>query len=353
MIAVMLMGLMGLTSPALADDAADVTDDAPAEAATAQAITGARVRADLVLKVTQRETAADELVARAAALGGYFSSRNLDAVTLRVPVDNADALLAFAAEQGLVASRQFSREDISATLTDQQARLDTRRVMLEQYFALLPQAGVDAVLTVEREITYLVAEIEQLEGALKLARHQAAFATVGVSFQFRDRAAPTRDGSSSFAWLNTLNLADILQDFQYDHRGEGPRAGLTPTAPEGFSAYRKGREYRAVSPDEVVYRVRAAKHEPEAELAFWREAVRVRMAEAGYTVLREQTIATSAGREGALIELAAPFGQTDFSYLIAVFPAGRKIILVEAAGEVERFEARREAMEAAILSLNP
>jgi len=350
MIRLALMGLIGLASPALAE-----TTDAALEAtapARAEGVTGSRVAASLVLKVTQRESAADDLVAKTAELGGYFSSRDLNAVVLRVPVDSADALLEYVAEQGLVVSRQFSREDISAQLTDQQARLDTRRAMLDQYFALLPDAGVDAVLTVEREITYLVAEIEQLEGALKLARHQSAYATVNVSFQFRNRAAPTRDGSSSFAWLNTLNLADILQDFQYDHRGDGPRAGLSPTAPEGFSAYRKGREYRAVSPDEVVYRVRAAEHEPEAELDFWKEAVRVRMTEAGYTVLREEMI-TSGAREGALIELVAPFGQTDFSYLIAVFPAGRRIILVEAAGEVERFDARREALEAAILSLNP
>ena len=350
MIRLALMGLIGLASPALAE-----TTDAALEAtapARAEGVTGSRVAASLVLKVTQRESAADDLVAKTAELGGYFSSRDLNAVVLRVPVDSADALLEYVAEQGLVVSRQFSREDISAQLTDQQARLDTRRAMLDQYFALLPDAGVDAVLTVEREITYLVAEIEQLEGALKLARHQSAYATVNVSFQFRNRAAPTRDGSSSFAWLNTLNLADILQDFQYDYRGDGPRAGLSPTAPEGFSAYRKGREYRAVSPDEVVYRVRAAEHEPEAELDFWKEAVRVRMTEAGYTVLREEMI-TSGAREGALIELVAPFGQTDFSYLIAVFPAGRRIILVEAAGEVERFDARREALEAAILSLNP
>ncbi len=341
MIAALLLSLSALAAP---EGAAAPEESAPVEASA--------VHASLVLAVEQREASADRLVAGAEALGGYFSSRTLDALTLRVPAGATEDLLALAEAEGLVTARDYTRRDLGAQLAEQQATLDSRREMLAQYFEVLAGAGADSVVTVEREITRLIAEIEQLEGALRAARNQAAYATVDIAFQFRDRAAPARDGSSSFAWLNTLNLADLLYDFQYGTRGEGPRYWGHPATPEGFSAYRGGREHRAVSPDEVVFRVRAVRHDPPADLSFWTEAVRVRMEEAGYRLVREEVL-SAGGVPGGLIELSAPYGQTDYSYLIAFFPAGRRLVIAEAAGAITDFEARRDAVRSAILELTP
>jgi hypothetical protein len=359
MIALSAAALLALTSPALAApptpavaivvpaSGADAAEGAGDEATPQPA---SAVVASFVIKVDQREVVADALVEQAEGMGGYFSSRTLDAVELRVPVASADAMIAQVEAAGLCAGRSYERTDLSAPIAEQEARLAARQQVLEQYFALLPEAGPEAVLTVEREITRLVAEVEGLQGSLRMMRHRADYAAVSVSFQFRDRAAPVRDGSSSFDWLNSLNLADLMDDFRYGYRGEGPRSGAPSQAPAGFSAYRKGRERRAVSPDEVVFRIRAARHKPKAELSFWQEATRVRMVEAGYRLVREETF-DAGGTRGALLELTAPLGSSDYTYLIAVFPRGRKLILVEAAGEIEDFEARRAEIEAAVQGL--
>ncbi|MBK7757203.1 MAG: hypothetical protein IPI35_12555 [Deltaproteobacteria bacterium] len=49
-----------------------------------------------------------------------------------------------------------------------------------------------------------------------------------------------------------------------------------------------------------------------------------------------------------MLELTAPYGAEDYLYAVAVFPQGKKLIIVEVAGEVTAYEARRAAVLQAI-----
>ena len=117
--------------------------------------------------------------------------------------------------------------------------------------------------------------------------------------------------------------------------------------PEGFSAWKKRSRFRAVTPDGVMLRVRSEKHEPKGELDFWKAAMRERMVAAGYQVASEAEISAS-GVPGALIELRAPQGEQDWTYLVAVFPVGGKLVIAEAAAEITQMEPRKAAILDAI-----
>lgn len=309
------------------------------------------VAGNLTVKVTQRDAAADAIITNAREAGGWFSALAGDHITLRVPAAHVEPLMEFSAGLGVLTDRQISRSDYSQELSQARARLATREEMLEQYMAVLEAASVKAVVTVEREVTRLVSEIEQLKGRIRYLEDQVDYGTVTVWFQFRDRSAPVSDGSSSFAWLNSLNLVDVVGEFRW-LGGKGNTATFLADPPEGFAPYKAKKAYRAVSPDGVVFRVRAAEHEPEADLGFWKEAMQKRMTEAGYQVLSEAGIEAS-GTPGTLLELTAPYGTDDYSYLLAVFPAGKEIVIVEAAGEVATFGERRDAVLEAIGRIEP
>lgn len=122
-------------------------------------------------------------------------------------------------------------------------------------------------------------------------------------------------------------------------------------APKGFAVYHDGADYRAVSPEGVVYRVRSEANDPEADLAFWREALTKRMSDAGYIVVGEEPVKSRNG-EGHLLELAAPLGARDYAYAVAVFVADDDIVIVEAAGEVTTFKEKRGDIVAAIGELS-
>lgn len=310
-----------------------------------------RVTASLVVAVAQRDEAADAVVAKAKELGGWFQSRTPDAVALRVPVDRTDALVAFAETQGKVVDRGLAREDVSRDLADARGRLAAREGVLEQYYAVLKTAGPKSVVAVERQIVAAIAEIERLKGRIRLLEDQATYARVDVSFQFRDRAAPARDGSSSFRWLNTLNVQDLIWGFQ-QARPDWKTTAAVPEPPEGFSAWRKASRYRAASPDGVLFRVRSVRHKPKADLAFWKEAVRERMVAAGYKLVAESDV-EAGGVAGGLVELAAPIGTEDWTYVVAFFPAGGKLVVAEAAGEIGQFDARRAAVTDALRAISP
>lgn len=132
--------------------------------------------------------------------------------------------------------------------------------------------------------------------------------------------------------------------------------GPDAEAPAGFATYRAPGPLRAVSPEGIVYRVRTEANEPRADLAFWREALRQRMLDAGYRLVGEEDIragTAESGLDGGVLELAAPVGERDVSYLIALFVDGDELILAEAAGEVLAFRERREAVLAAVRSIEP
>jgi hypothetical protein len=348
MISRLLFGLL-LSGPALAAPTlAPPPPPAPASPADAPeegpAVTA--LSASLVLKVGVPEDAATALIAKADALGGWFQSRNQTSVSFRVPGAQSDAFLAYAATLGIVADRGFNAQDLTGELVDLRARLNAREKVLDGYYAVLTSANPKAVVSVERQITGLIAEIEQLQGRIRFLEHQGEYARVDISFQFRDRQAPARDGSSSFAWLNTMNLQDLVSDFR-SSEAWWDTAPASPVTPDGFYPWKKTSHYRAVTPDGVMYRVRSTKHKPAAELEFWKEALKERMVAAGYTVAGEQDVSAS-GVKGALLELRAPLGQQDWTYLVGVFPDGKKLVIVESAAEITLFEKRKAAVIAAI-----
>ncbi len=120
--------------------------------------------------------------------------------------------------------------------------------------------------------------------------------------------------------------------------------------PEGFARYTETGEFKAVSPERVVFRVRSEDNRPRADLPFWKEALKKRMLDAGYIFLREAPV-TADSDPGYLLELTAPYGQQDFTYLTAVFVRPEKIVIVGAAGEVTDLAGRREAILEAIKGL--
>jgi hypothetical protein len=173
------------------------------------------VHTSLVLKVADRVKIADQLVAEGERRGGYFTERSDETVTLKVPAARFKELVSVAEMLGVVVQRNHHAEDVALQLAELRARLRSRQEVLERYFAVIKTANVGQVVSVEREMTRLVQEIEQVKGELRVLEHQVELSTLNVQFQFQDRRPPAADGSSSFAWLNTVNLVSLLEDFAH------------------------------------------------------------------------------------------------------------------------------------------
>jgi hypothetical protein len=308
-----------------------------------------RVTGALVLRVDDQAAASANAIALAEQMGGWFSRFSGDGVTMRIPTSGVDAYLAAAQELGDVEDRQYGREDLGGRIADAESRLKARREVLARYLSVLEEASPKAVVQVEREITRVVGEIEGLEGQLRVLQDRVDHAEVSLSFRYRERRAPIRDGSSSFAWLNTMNVADFLDELESGWRGTRSRS--LPVAPVGFATFRRPARFQAISPDDVAFRVRSARNKPAADLDFWAEALESRMVAAGYKVRESRRVQAASGETGALLELGAANGEQDQTYLVAVFVDGRHLVIVESTGEAGRFRAQKAGVVAAIEGL--
>jgi hypothetical protein len=173
-------------------------------------------RHSLVLKVADRDATADAAIAAAEKQGGYFLSRTNDAVRLKVPVAAVREVLGAIEPLGTVVSRSTEAVDLGERLDLVRTRLASREGMLKRYYAVIEGASDTQMPEVEQAMTALVQEIESMRGAIQLQEHQLAYAQVDLSFSFRDRRAPAPTGRSSFEWLNTVNLSDLIAEFGHE-----------------------------------------------------------------------------------------------------------------------------------------
>ncbi len=122
-------------------------------------------------------------------------------------------------------------------------------------------------------------------------------------------------------------------------------------APADFGIYDKPNVLKAVSADRVVYQVKYLENKPLADQGFWQIALKERLAKTGYVVTSEGAI-ESAGKQGYYVETTAPRGTTDYIYLVALFVQDKQLIVVESAGELAAYKARRETIFSAIKAGN-
>lgn len=170
----------------------------------------------VVIKVTDKDAAADALVAEAAAVGGYFASRTEREVNFRIPIQHADAFMARAATAGILIQRDVNKPNLGEEMERLRSLTASQQEVLNRYLDVLKDAGASQIVTVEREVVRQIEALERHKGSLRLLEHRAQYAQITVAFQFRERQAPARDGASSFGWLNTVNLAELLGDFNRD-----------------------------------------------------------------------------------------------------------------------------------------
>ncbi|MGK0289342.1 MAG: hypothetical protein ACI86H_000779 [bacterium] len=143
--------------------------------------------------------------------------------------------------------------------------------------------------------------------------------------------------------LLLLFLISILSSCSNDYRHILP--------PKGFALFHETEAYKAVTPDKVIYKIRTKENKPFADLSFWKHALKRHMLNNGYHFQSEEEI-QAIDKKGYLLDLVASLGNSDYSYLVAIFMKGKRILIVEAAGEVKNFRSRRKDIIQSIQNLN-
>ena len=119
--------------------------------------------------------------------GGY----NVVTANIKISPGHLDDLVNFIDEQSDVINRNVSAEDITDAYVDTDIRLKAMHASLDAYYNLLGTAtSVEDVLSVQRTIDNITAEIESLQGRLNLWDRQVDESTLSINI--REKADPVK-----------------------------------------------------------------------------------------------------------------------------------------------------------------
>jgi hypothetical protein len=133
----------------------------------------------------------------------------------------------------------------------------------------------------------------------------------------------------------------------------GPQ--LAPPTPKGFVEIpdKYPYHYRAVTADGLVIAARAIEHDPRGELGFWSEAVTNQLRRAGYALLDQREVTTTAGLAGTQLRFGHDEGQRPHLYYVTLFVTDATIYLLEAGGTREQVEQRAADIDWAVANFKP
>ena len=117
-------------------------------------------------------------------------------------------------------------------------------------------------------------------------------------------------------------------------------------------------DFRATTADGVVVAVQGLPNKQRGTLPFWSEAVRNKLRDArGYALLEETDVRARGGMPGKQMRFGRDEAGHTFRYWVTIFVRheGRspRVWVIEAGGEQEVFEGRREEIEELIASFEP
>ena len=201
------------------------------------------IEATLHIVVDQVGTAAAQLRAMVRQHGGVLiedvvdeSSSSSGQFLIRIAAPGTDALMAALERLGQLRTRQVNARDIGKQFKDAELQLENLKVAMARYEQILGKANsVADILTIERELTRLRGEIEQVKGTLRWMQDRVARSTIHVNLA-STRAAVAQGPLAPQAKLYPGLRATFLEDMRGNNVQQGYLGGgLSFRANRAFS----------------------------------------------------------------------------------------------------------------------
>ncbi|HOW51413.1 MAG TPA: DUF4349 domain-containing protein [bacterium] len=142
--------------------------------------------------------------------GGFVVSMNNATVTLRVPLAKLAEARVEITKLGMVTDLEEYKEDLTALIIEQKARIAVKEEYLKKIEAILATTGVQDTLEMERALSQAVTDLEALKGQLRMDEHDAmnALITVYVNPQ-NNGIRPKNQRWSRWGFVNTLGIQPL------------------------------------------------------------------------------------------------------------------------------------------------
>ena len=207
LVAVGLVGLAACStdSDSSSESAGGEPDQNRAPAVAAQASAGADrdvvQNGQLVVSVADVAEAGDRATDVVEEAGGFLFSQDSDLeddpevrITFKVPSERFRPVLDRLGDIGRTLSRTSSAQDVTDQVVDLDGRLASAQASADRLRALIADAASTAeIIAVEKELEAREAEIESMQGRLRVLRDRADMATIEARFTAQEQLEVSSD----------------------------------------------------------------------------------------------------------------------------------------------------------------
>ncbi len=202
-------------------------------------------QASLDVEVTDVSAAIARLRALIESFGGFIEQVSTSGgpnpesgyASVRVPSERFLDALDSIERLGKSLGQSLGQQDVTGEVIDLEARLRSELRTEESLLKLLDRAvSVSDVLTVERELSRVRANVERLQGQIDFISNSVALATINVRFYLPPNFTPTAPSAS--VWLEVEDVEGSVQrirDLVSEAGGTMGQVTVT-TSPEGSRA---------------------------------------------------------------------------------------------------------------------
>lgn len=167
----------------------------------------------------------DEAVSIAERFGGYLGGRTNATVKLKIPSGSFREALTEVEKLGIVGHENINADDVTAEFHDLEVRLENLKATRKRVEEFLARATTLAdMLTVQRELERIAAEMDTISGRLRFLREHTAFSTLTIALTAIAKptpvvaaeppppppAPPARTVDLPVPWFATLGIGPLL-----------------------------------------------------------------------------------------------------------------------------------------------
>lgn len=139
--------------------------------------------------------------------GGWIQARYDYQITLRVPADHLQAVIAELAELGLVLGKTLQADDVTAQYTDLASRIAVLEQLVEQLELLLQAAKtVEDSLKVRQELERVRIELEAAKVQMRQLAESISFSTLTLALSLRGPVESLPSSNDPFPWVDELGV---------------------------------------------------------------------------------------------------------------------------------------------------
>lgn len=299
-------------------------------------------RAELALRADRVEVVQEKAEALVAKHRGYIGESGPGRMVLRIPAAVFETALDELAGLGEVTNRRVFAEDVTERVVDLESRLRSAEVLRERLIEMVKGAeNLEHALKVEQELARVSEQIELIQGRLRLAKQQIAFATITLTIQATPAEQRLTPGIP-IAWVRELggvfrerNTVDVTTPRRL-------RDGVDVDLPKGFIRYyQEGYVTQAVDANGIRVRVRRFKNIDEGPMVFWERLILRSLDRNGGLDLEEvEGVELERGGDGRLIRGQKKIAGETAHYLIAIGVSddGDYVYAFEAWGVAEYYD---------------